>query len=159
MSILIDTGVFYAFYNRRDVHHKDSLCLLTHILEGRFGRPYTVDLVVSEAYTLLRYRIGFEASLAFLRALKQSGITIIFLDEEGFRETLKVLKTYSNRNLSFTDAFLVASSITYEIPILASYDVKSFSGIIRSIIGRGYANSLPKEEYERIENVVSRYLS
>lgn len=74
-SILIDTGVFNAFYNKRDIHHLDSLCLITHILEGKFGKPYTSEFVVSETYTLFRYRLGYNTA-AFLKALKENNIEI-----------------------------------------------------------------------------------
>jgi len=69
LSILIDTGVFFAFYNRRDAHHLDSICLITHILEGRWGRPFTTVLVVSETTTLLRLRIGIDAAEAFFKCV------------------------------------------------------------------------------------------
>ncbi|MHA1593436.1 MAG: hypothetical protein ACTSXJ_10635 [Candidatus Baldrarchaeia archaeon] len=35
VAILIDIGVFYAFYNKRGVHHLDSICIIVHALEGR----------------------------------------------------------------------------------------------------------------------------
>jgi len=154
LSVLIDTGVFYAFYNKRDVHHLDSICLLVHILEGRYGHPYTVDLVVSETYTLLRYRLGYEAAMAFLEALKKSGVTIIFLDDEGYGGVIRVLKEYSDRKLSFTDAFLIHVSESYGIENVVSYDERSFSGIVARIFGRGYAKTLSKDEFNRIMDLM-----
>ena len=153
MSILIDSGVFYAFYNRRDVHHLDSICLLFHVLEGRYGRPYTLDLVVSEVYTLLRYRVGVDASLAFLDVLERSGIEIFFFDNSCLKGVKDVLKEYSERKLSFTDAFIIYIVEKYGIKFLASYDKRSFSGIIETI-GLDYAKSLPKKELKRIFNMV-----
>lgn len=152
MSVLIDSGVFYGFYNKRDIHHVDSICLLTHILEGRFGRPYTLDLVISEAYTLLRYRIGYNVSRVFLEALGRSGIEIIFLDNISFKETVDVLKKYRDRNLSFTDAFIVYIAESYKLGNIASYDERSFSGIIK-VIGREYAKNLSEKELKRIINM------
>jgi len=154
LSILIDSGVFYAFYNRRDIHHLDSICLLTHIFEGRYGRPYTLDLVVSEAYTLLRYRIGFKASLAFLEALDKSGIEKIFFNKDDYEGVKETLRRYNDKKLSFTDALIVYVVENYKVDILASYDTRSFSGIVK-VIGKDYAKTLPKEELERIIRLVN----
>ncbi|MCD6457764.1 MAG: PIN domain-containing protein [Thermoproteales archaeon] len=156
MSILVDTSVFYAFYNKRDVHHIDSICLLTHILEGRYGRPYTVCLVVSETYTLLRYRIGYATAIAFLEALEKSGIKILFLDEEGYSRVLEILEKYSDRKLSFTDASLVYILENYGIENMASYDERSFSGLVARILGKNYANTLSKEEVDRIISLTKK---
>ncbi len=155
MSIIIDTGVFYAFYNRKDVHHLDSIYLVTHILEGRFGQPYTIDLVVSETYTLLRYRISFKTANAFLKALHQSNVEVIFLDREFYDNTIQILRKYEEKKLSFVDAAIIAASDAFEIDYLASYDEQAFSGL-KTVIGRNYASTLPSEELERIKRMISQ---
>jgi len=153
LSILIDTGVFYAFYNKRDIHHLDSICLLIHILEGRYGKPYTTDLVISETYTLLRYRIGHNTAMAFLHALKKSKIEILFIDQDDYEDVVKLLSSYPDRRLSFTDAFILHASMKYDIKYLASYDERSFSGLIQ-VFGKGYAKALPEEEIRRIASLL-----
>jgi len=105
---------------------------------------------VSETYTLLRYRIGYATAIAFLEALEKSGIKIVFLDEEGYGRVLEILKKYSDRKLSFTDASLVYILENYGIGNMASYDERSFSGLVARILGKNYANTLPKEEVDRI---------
>lgn len=146
----MDTSVFYAFYNKQDVHHIDSVCLLTHIVEGKYGKPYTTDFVVSETFTLVRYRIGWKASVGFLQALEKSGLKVIFVDNEFFSEIIKILKRYQNKKLSFTDASLIYISESYRIDNLASYDERSFVGIVRNILGKNYAKTLNESEVERI---------
>jgi len=127
------------------------------ILEGRYGRAYIVDLVVLETYTLLRYRLGYRTAVAFLEALRHSGVNIIFLDRESSEGTIKVLKKYSNRRLSFTDAFLIYVLNSYGIENLASYDEKSFSGILPNVFGKGYAETISKEEFNRIMRLVNSF--
>jgi len=142
--------VFYAFYNKQDVHHLDSICLLIHALEGKYGKPYTTDLVISEAFTLIRYRLGWKASDGFLHALEKSGIKIMFLDHKVYDNIFEILRRYSDRKISFTDAFLIHASESYRIDNLASYDERSFSGIIKNILGKNYAKTLKEDEVERI---------
>lgn len=126
---------------------------MVHVFEGRYGRPYTMDLVVSEVYTLLRYRIGFDASMAFLDVLEKSGIEIFFFENFYLNEVKDVLERYKERKLSFTDAFIVYMVKKYGIKFLASYDNRSFSGIIETI-GVDYAESLPKKELERMFRII-----
>jgi len=158
LSILIDTGIFFAFYNRRDVHHLDSICLLTHILEGRWGRPFTTILVISEVTTLLRFRLGIATAEAFLGALQESGISLIFVDEDLYKMTVEVLHQYRDRPLSFTDANIIATMKTLGIEHLASYDERAFAGLVPSIIGRGYSATLTRDELNRILDMVRRFV-
>ena len=102
---------------------------------------------------MLRYRIGVDASLAFLDVLERSGIEIFFFDDSCLKGVKNVLRKYSERKLSFTDAFIIYIVERYGMKFLASYDKRSFSGII-DIIGLEYAKSLPKEELRRIFNIV-----
>lgn len=150
MSILIDTGIFYAFYNKRDIHHLDSICILVHAMEGKWGRIYTTNLIVAETATLLRYRIGLKATMSFLEALNGSNMKIIFMDELLYDKTIKTLVKHPNKRLSFVDAFSIITISELGINYLATYDERSFKGLINNIIGNEYSKILPKEEIDRI---------
>jgi len=152
LAIIIDTGIFYGFFNKRDVHHMDSICILVHSLEGKWGKVYTSDLIISEAYTLLRYRMGSRVAQAFLDMLRESGIKTLFLDEEHYEYVVNTLRRYSNVNLSFTDAFTIVAVNKMNIKYLASYD-ESFNIITKNVnvIGRGYAESLSKTEIRDVK--------
>ncbi len=91
-----------------------------------------------------------KATVAFLDFLEDSGITTIFLDEELYNGVVEVFKKYADRKLSFTDAFTVYVVDKLGIDGLATYDERSFSGIVEQIIGKGYADALDREELERI---------
>jgi predicted nucleic acid-binding protein len=43
MTALVDTGVFFAFYSLRDERHLDSLALVVHLLENKWGRGYATN--------------------------------------------------------------------------------------------------------------------
>jgi len=153
LAIIIDTSVFYGFFNRRDIHHMDSTCILVHSLEGKWGKVYTSDLIISETYTLLRYRMGSHVAQAFLDMLRESGIKILFLDEEHYEHVVNTLRRYSNVNLSFIDAFTIVAINRLNIKCLASYD-ESFNVIIKNvnIIGKGYAESLSEAEIRNVKS-------
>lgn len=157
MGILIDTEVFYAFYNKRDIHHLDSICLLTHVLEGKFGKPATSVFVVSETYTLPRYRIGYDTAKGFLKALNKSNIEVFTISKDEFGEIVKILDKYSTRKTSFTNATLIYLSEAYNIGTIATYNERSFSGIAR-VVGKNYSKTLLRSEMERIMRLMKKYV-
>ena len=157
MSILIDTGIFYAFYNKKDVHHLDSISIIVHAMEGTWGRIYTTNLIVSETATLLRYRISLNTAVNFLNALKKSGIAILYMDQTTYDDVIETLKQYPNKQLSFVDAFSIKVLSNFRINYLATYDERSFKRIINNIIGRGYFKTLTRKEQEKILKESQKY--
>lgn len=149
MAILIDTGIFYALLDRGDVNHLDAIAIMVHTLEGEFGRAYTTDYVILETTLLLRARIGAEAVKAMLDFLDRSGITIIVVDEPTFRKALDLLAERPER-LSLCDAASLVLMEELGIRMLASFDLRSFSGLVANMIGKGYYASLSDEERKRV---------
>jgi len=152
MTILIDTGVFYALLDKGDVNHLDAVAIMVHTLEGKFGRAYTTDYVVLETTLLLRSRLGPEAVKAVVDFLEKSGIAILIVDEPIFRRALKLLVEMPER-LSLCDAAIVVLMEELGIRLLASFDLRSFSGLVPNIIGKGYFASLSDEEKARVKRL------
>ncbi len=75
---------------------------------------------------------------------------MIFLGYDAYHNVFEILRRYSDKKLSFADAFLINTSESYKINNLASYDERSFAGIIKNIIGKNYAKTLKDDEVERI---------
>ncbi len=152
MAVLIDTGVFYALLDRRDANHLDAVAVMAHALEGRFGKAYTTDYVVLETALLLKSRLGAEAVRAMVNFLNRSGISILVVDEPTFRRALELLAKMPER-LSLCDAASVVLAKELNIRVLASFDLRSFSGLVATIIGKGYYASLSDEERKRIRQL------
>jgi len=124
--------------------------LIVHALEGKWGRVFTTDLIVSETVTMLRYRISLKAALSFLNALRKSGISLLFMDEETYEEAVKVLTKYSDRKLSFTDSLTIVFSEKLGIDYLATFDERSFKNLIKNLVGKEYSKLIPESELDRI---------
>lgn len=77
LTIILDTGLFYAYFDKKDNHHFDSAALLYHCLEGRFGTPFTSDYVALEITLLIQRKLGDDACLSFLDFLRVSGLRTI----------------------------------------------------------------------------------
>jgi|GEM_PF-199550 len=150
MAILIDTGVFYALFDKGDAHHVDAVAIMAHILEGRFGRAYTTDYVVLETTLLLRARLGAETVKALVGFLNKSGIAVLVVDEPIFERAVKLLTKMPER-LSLCDAASLVLIDELGIETLASFNLRSFADLVANIVGREYYASLGSEEKRRIQ--------
>jgi len=152
MTILIDTGIFYALLDKGDVNHLDAVAVMIHTLEGKFGKAYTTDYVILETTLLLKSRLSAEAVKAMVDFLDRSGISTLIVDEPILRRALKLLVKMPER-LSLCDAASIVLIEDLGIGVLASFDLKSFSGLVANIIGKGYYASLSDEEKKRIKQL------
>lgn len=155
MSILIDTGIFYALLDEGDVNYTDALAIVTHVLEGKFGKAATTDYVILETTLLLKTRIGPETVKAFLDFLEQSGITTIIIDEETFKKTLKLVRKHP-RSLSICDAATLTIIEDWSINNLATFNLRSFKNLTINIVGKGYFNTLSNSEKEKIKSLMKK---
>lgn len=68
MAVIVDTGVFFGFYSLRDKHHLDSIALIVHLVEGRWGRGYITNHILDETLNILKYKVSVEVANAFIEA-------------------------------------------------------------------------------------------
>ena len=160
MTVLVDTCVFFAFYSLRDRYHMDAVALLIHAVEGVWGRVYVSDYVLDETLTLLKYRLGGDTARAFYDSFVRSGIVrVIYSDEDVISDALELFfRNVGRRGFSFTDAVIVSVLRRYGIDLLLTFDLRSFSGLVKGIIGPGYWDSLSSGERERIRGLLEGFL-
>ena len=153
MTIIIDTGVFYAYFDKKDNHHFDSAALLYHCLEGRFGTTFTSDYVVLETSLLIQRKLGDDTRLSFLDFLRDGGLRTIFVGEEHYAITVETLRQNFPR-LSICDSATIVLMNSLGIQGLASYDERSFEGLAQNIWGKNYFESLPKLDQATIKRKI-----
>jgi len=152
MAALIDTGIFFGFYSLRDVHHMDSLAIVVHAIEGRWGRLFITNHILDETLTLLKYKkLPVEK---FMEGFLDSGILkIIRTDEEIENKALELFKERIYvKGFSYTDAVSEIVAREYSLTLI-SYD----SGFSIKTVGRDYWISLDEGEKKRILSIVKRY--
>lgn len=80
------------------------------------------ELVVSETYTFMRYRMGFQTANRFLRYLFHHDKFTIYEPTETVRKrTHDILEKYSDHKISYCDAMSVAIMKELEIRYIFSY--------------------------------------
>lgn len=135
MTILIDTGVFYAFLVRGDEHHEQAVELVRALGEGQHGVPLTSDYVVDEVMTLIRKRQDppeLEVRARRLLPFPEPGLPglgLATVSPQQVRETMETFERYRDQGLSFTDASHLVLMDRYEIDRLATFDT-GFEGLV-----------------------------
>ena len=134
MSLLVDTGVFYAHHDEDSGRHDDANAALTKILEGRLGQPYVTDYIYDETVTLTRYRMDSveEAKTVSDRILETGLFSMAWVREDVFKDALVVFEEYSDQSLSFTDATTVAVAESRGIDYVLSFD-DDFDGVVERV--------------------------
>lgn len=135
MSVLIDTGLFYAMQNERANRHDTARKALSLALEGDFGRQYTTDYIFDETLTLVRSRTNSfrEAQIVGNRILGRGDfpdlIELLPISDDLFDQSVGVYEHYRDHELSFTDASTVALVENRNIDAVLAFD-DDFDGLV-----------------------------
>ena len=120
MSVLIDTGVFVALSNSRDVNHNRAKEMIEECVGGKFGRPYLSDYIFDETLTTAFVRTkNHKKSVELGEFIFGSEIDLIRIDEQTFQKAWEIFK---ESKLSFTDCSSLALMRSYGINKLMTFD-------------------------------------
>lgn len=128
MSVLLDTGVLYAFLNPDDPRADEAAALMGRIGRKEFGAPFVTDHVIDELFTLIRARTGSakleEAAKRFLPMPAPSlhGLAVVALGESLLGRAWEEFARYRDQRISFTDAGLIAAMRELRIDTIATFD-------------------------------------
>lgn len=130
MTVLLDTGVIFAFLHREDARHVDALALIERIARKEFGQPLVNDHVVDELFVLARSRVGSAAMEESLRrflplpAPSLRGLGLVSLGTGLLQPAWEIFRRYRDQGLSFTDAGLIVTLRELKLDVLATYDAR-----------------------------------
>ena len=120
MSVLIDTCIFVALSNRRDMYHDRARKLIEECMEGKFGRPYLSDYIFDETLTTTFVRTrNHKKSVELGEFVLGSEIHLVRIDEQSFQKAWEI---YKKNKLSFTDCTSLALLKSYGINRIMTFD-------------------------------------
>lgn len=128
MTVLLDTGVVFAFLQADDVRHDEAVELMVRIARREFGQPFVTDHVIDELFTLTRSRLHsteLEGSLRRFLPLPSPalrGLAAVSLGTAVLELAWEAFRRYRDQGLSFTDASLIATQRELNIDRLATFD-------------------------------------
>ena len=103
-NIFVDTSAWLALADSNDMHHQKAASSFPVILKNS-QKLYTTNMVLSEAYTLLREELGHKAAMTFLISINTSPrIKVLYSDREIEKEAQELLPKFYDQPFSYTDA-------------------------------------------------------
>lgn len=137
MTILIDTGVFVAFSNKRDPNHSEALEIVKNVAANKYGTPYVSDYIFDEAVTTTLARTGridlaIDLGKMILEGPEHPFIVMLRVTEDLFADAWANFVKYGKGGLSFTDCTSLALMSEREIETIASFDT-GFDGLTNQL--------------------------
>ena len=128
--MFVDTGAWLALSDRRDGHHEAAR--LRHRDLALARRPLlTTNLVMGEAYILIRRAAGVAYALRFLDALNQtSRLQMVFAGPGEHSLAEAILRQYADQDFSLVDAVSFA--------VMKGHGLRSVFGFDQHFVVAGY---------------------
>lgn len=130
MTILLDTGVIFAFLNEDDELHGEAKDMFLRIAHGELGAPMVSDWVIAELLNLIRSRNlnpELEEAAKRLLPIPEATVTtlrLVTLAPSQLEAVWRTFEKHRARRLSFTDASLLVLQAVFGIDRLATFDAK-----------------------------------
>lgn len=101
MSMLVDTGAWYALTDVSDRHHKRA----SQFYADRAGQAafVTTDLVVAETLNLLTTHLGRPAALQFWGSIREARIPLLTLEPTDLEAAWHIAQAFPDQPFSFVD--------------------------------------------------------
>ncbi|MBI5602881.1 MAG: PIN domain-containing protein [Deltaproteobacteria bacterium] len=101
MSILVDTGAWYAIVDTSDRHHKEAKRFYS---EQVSKAPFiTTDLILAETWTLINSHIGRSAARTFWETLRETRIPILTIEPVDLEAAWRIGRDFSDQTFSLVD--------------------------------------------------------
>lgn len=123
MSLLLDTGIVYAYYDRSDDWHARARAVIEREERGLI----LPSPVIPEVDHLLGSRIGLRAQLTFYSGMIQGYYLVADLPREAYARIAELNRQFADLHLGFVDAAIVALAETLGLSRIATTDRRHFA--------------------------------
>jgi predicted nucleic acid-binding protein len=122
VSVLLDTGVVYAYYDRSDAWHERARTLI----QGEQRGLILPAPVIPEVDHLLRRRLGAKSHLAFYAGIVEGYYLIADLPRDTYVRVAELNRRFEDLDLGFVDAAIVALTEALGTSRVATTDRRHF---------------------------------
>ncbi len=102
MKVFIDTGGFCSIVNKKDQWHQTSSNTLKSLVKNK-ALFFTSNFILSETYTLIRFRVNYASAIKFMDEFRLSNIKIIRVPQDIEERAKEIFKQYQDKTFSFID--------------------------------------------------------
>lgn len=125
MTLLLDTGAVYAYYDRDDSWHER----MRQVIDAETGPLVLPVVVIPEVDHLLGRVIGQDAQLALYEDIAEQVYLVEELAPAGYRRVLALNRRHLDLRLGFVDAAVAALAEQLGVSRLATTDRRHFPAI------------------------------
>ena len=129
MSVLLDTGIVYAYYDRSDRWHARARALV----EGETRGLIMPAPVIPEVDRLLGQRLGAQSRLTFYSGLSEGYYLVVDLPRESCPRVAALNRQFADLHLGFVDAAIVALAETLGLARIATTDRRHFEPLAAAL--------------------------
>jgi predicted nucleic acid-binding protein len=129
MSLLLDTGIVYAYYDRSDRWHARARGLV----QGEQRGLILPAPVIPEIDHLLGERLGPESRLTFYAALVEGYYLVVDLPREAYGRVVELNRRFEDLNLGFVDASVIALAEALGLTRIATTDRRHFEPLASAL--------------------------
>ena len=114
--ILLDTSFLYAYFQRKDVHHKEALKLAGQLDGEQAGVPLEV---LEELLTVITRKVSSEEAVRVGKTLitQDNPLQIIYPNEAIFYKTWELFRALSPHHFSMADCVLMTLADHFECEV------------------------------------------
>jgi predicted nucleic acid-binding protein len=129
VTLLLDTGAAYAYYDRDDRWH-DAMRAAIDAEPGALALP---AVVIPEIDHLLGTRIGPQAQHVLYTDIVDAVYLVVDLEPQGYARVLELNRRHADLRLGFVDAAVAALSEQLGVRRVATVDRRHFPAIGDSV--------------------------
>ncbi len=129
MTLLLDTGIVYAYYDRSDAWHRRARAVIASAARGLvLPAP-----VIPEVDHLLGHRLGPDSRRVFYAGVLEGHYLVADLPKAGYARVAALKRQFGDLDLGFVDAAVVAIAEALRIPQIATTDRRHFAPLAAAL--------------------------
>lgn len=122
MSVLLDTGIVYAYYDRSDAWHERA----RRVMQAEEGGLVLPAPVIPEVDHLLGVRLGLKSRPTFYSGITGGSYVVVDLPTAGYRRVVALNRQFDDLDLGFVDLAVAALAESLTLHRIATTDRRHF---------------------------------
>ena len=129
MSVLLDTGIVYAYYDRSDAWHARA----RRVVESEQRGLILPAAVIPEVDWLLGQRLGARSQLTFYEGITEGYYLVADLPRASYARIAELNRQFADVELGFVDAAVIATAEALGLTRIATTDRRHFDPVTRAL--------------------------
>jgi hypothetical protein len=129
VSVILDTGIIYAYYDRSDAWHARAKAVISREQRGLI----VPAAVIPEADWLLGRRLGAPSRAVFYDGITAGYYLVTDLPRAFYARVAELNRQFSDLDLGFVDAAVIATAEALGLTRIATTDRRHFEPVARAL--------------------------